>query len=156
MKVGRILRFLSAPERTARGRGYGVHSPFAFRFVREALTQPWAYYAYADLNRESAQSGENGKGVRALFRAALYLRPVKVCYVGTPGPAATLALSLGNPTTVDDDCPIKAFAALSDDISVVEEMWLKSGKGMLFSAAQMAIFVEWDNLPHQRYDIMLP
>ena len=34
------------------GRGFGIHSPFAFRFVTEVLHQPCAYYAYAELGRD--------------------------------------------------------------------------------------------------------
>lgn len=156
MKVGRLLHFISAPERTARGRGFGVHSPFAFRFMREALTQPLAYYAYPELNAAARAAGVSPKGVRALFRSALFLRPVAVEYVGRPCAAAAKALSLGNPESAACDMPFRAYAALSDGVSHVEAMWAQSDNGMLFMAPQMAVFVEWDNLPHQRFNIVLP
>lgn len=157
MKVGRLLHFLSAPERTARGRGFGVHSPFAFRFVREALTQPLAYYAYPELNAAARADKVSPKGVRALFRCALFLRPVAIDYVGAaPCAAVTKALTLGNPAPAKAGMPFKAYAALSDGISHVEAMWAQSESGMLFVAPQMTIFVAWDNLPHQRFNIVLP
>ena len=32
-------------------KGYGVHSPFAYSFIRGVLLEPWPYYAYAELDR---------------------------------------------------------------------------------------------------------
>ena len=32
-------------------RGYGVHSPFAYAFIRDVLLQTWPYYAYEELDR---------------------------------------------------------------------------------------------------------
>lgn len=46
------------------GRGFGIHSPFAYRFVTEVLNQPNGYYAYQSL-REPLR--------RLIFRVALDL-----------------------------------------------------------------------------------
>lgn len=156
MRAGTLLHLIKSPRRTARGRGFGVHSPFAFRFVREALTQPWAYYAYPELDRAAREGGENRAAVRALFRTALFLRPATVTFVGCPGPGARRALELGNPCQSPEvKSPVKAFAAFSAEISAVTDMWDRAEAGMLFRAPEMAIFISWDNLPHQSYEIML-
>lgn len=44
--------------------GFGVHSPFAYRFITEVLNQPYAYYAYGRLRSVRE---------RLLFRVALAL-----------------------------------------------------------------------------------
>lgn len=44
--------------------GFGVHSPFAYRFITEVLNQPYAYYAYSRLRSHRE---------RLLFRVALAL-----------------------------------------------------------------------------------
>lgn len=61
-------------KRWRHGRGFGVHSPFAYTFITEVLRQPYAYYAYGHLNRRE----------RLVFRVVLHFRPATVAIVG-PG-----------------------------------------------------------------------
>ena len=64
-------------------RGFGVHSPFAYRLIRDALRPPrgYAYYAdfYPDLDPAFDQTQDSGDDSlfikpRILLRVALYLR----------------------------------------------------------------------------------
>lgn len=52
-------------------RGFGIHSPFAFRFVTEVLCQPLHYYAYSDIPAD--------RSLRLLLRLVLSFRPRRVC-----------------------------------------------------------------------------
>lgn len=54
------------------GHGFGVHSPFAYRMVREVLRpgRVYAYYAY-----KSLPAGE----LRLLYRIMVALQPASVC-----------------------------------------------------------------------------
>lgn len=36
--------------RVRKRRGYGVHSPFAYNFIRGVVNEPWPYYAYEHLS----------------------------------------------------------------------------------------------------------
>jgi len=56
-------------------RGFGVHSPFAYRFITETLRQEHAYYSYKTL-RTSQE--------RLVFRIVLALRPASVAVEGMP------------------------------------------------------------------------
>lgn len=56
------------------GRGFGIHSPFAFRFVTEVLHQPYAYYSYADLGSDRA--------AHLLVRLMVAFKPGSVALVG--------------------------------------------------------------------------
>lgn len=58
--------------RTAKG--FGVHSPFAYRFILEVLFQPCGYYAYDFL--------PDSESVRRLYRILLYFSPSEVDYKG--------------------------------------------------------------------------
>ena len=42
-------RYLTSWSRHHRSGGFGIHSPYAYRFVRNVWRQPLPYYAYADL-----------------------------------------------------------------------------------------------------------
>lgn len=69
-KVSRLYR--SVPgfrrlKRAWRSRGFGIHSPFAFRFVTTVLRQKGEYYAYSVL-RESCPGKREFRKASLLFR----------------------------------------------------------------------------------------
>ena len=66
--------------------GYGVHSPYAFRFITDVVYEPSAYYAYALLHRYltasswygmcyDSLSGLSEKDIRLLFRLVNFCQP---------------------------------------------------------------------------------
>ena len=82
MPIGRKLNSLR------HRRGFGIHSPFAFRFITEVLCQRLPYYAYSDLGGDSR--------VRLLMRLCVELAPATVALRmtdTTPYAAAVAAAS---------------------------------------------------------------
>ena len=150
-----LIRGVRAPKRAARSRGFGIHSPFAFRFVREVLSQPYAYYSYPQLDRAAKAEGCQPAVVRTLFRLSLWFRPGAVDVVGSASEAVSLAIRRGNPQTQTAGMPPKCIVGLGDGREKVSGMWRQSERGMLFRAKEMAIFVTSDHLPHQKFDILL-
>jgi len=57
------------------GMGFGIHSPFAYRFVTEVLRQEMGYYAYLRMPGDERY--------RTIFRIILALQPQTVALVGT-------------------------------------------------------------------------
>ena len=59
-------------KRWRHSRGYGVHSPFAFRIVRNVIQSPkgYGYYGYEVINRMAA--GRLRRQLRMLLRLAAY------------------------------------------------------------------------------------
>lgn len=57
--------------------GYGVHSPFAFRFITEVIYERSPYYAYAHLSKRLRwwQRFRVAKVCQLLFRIANYQQP---------------------------------------------------------------------------------
>lgn len=57
--------------------GYGVHSPFAFRFITEVIYEQQPYYAYADLDKllPLGMRLRQRKGLHLLLRLANRLQP---------------------------------------------------------------------------------
>lgn len=58
-------------------RGYGVHSPFAFRFITDVIYEQHPYYAYRDLDRmlPFGMRFRCRKGLHLLLRLANHIQP---------------------------------------------------------------------------------
>ena len=58
-------------------KGYGVHSPFAFRFITDVVYEHYPYYAYSELDKALPLSMQLRKrrGLHLLFRLANHLQP---------------------------------------------------------------------------------
>ena len=106
--MSRLRRYLTAPRRFNRSRGFGIHSPFAFDFVTSTLRERYRYYAYADLadvrshaRRLIAESGRRAdrrliseKGMRRLFRIVCRFNPSEMLEIGSDYGPATAAMLL--------------------------------------------------------------
>lgn len=93
---------LTLLRRLRHSRGFGVHSPFAYRFITEVLRQPCAYYAYDTLGDDDT--------LRTVFRVALHCRPSR---------AAILSQRPGLAQTISAACPateLTRTAAVADMI----------------------------------------
>ena len=70
-----------------RGRGFGVHSPFAFRFITDVLhhDDAYAYYAYDDLKERWSEARHRDRislrELLAIYRVGIWAAPerVKLC-----------------------------------------------------------------------------
>ncbi len=83
---GTLRHYCTALRRWHRSRGFGIHSPFAYRFVSETLRgRPRNRYDYAPLVRLCA--GRDAAGplrhiLRRLYRIVAHLRPSHVTVIG--------------------------------------------------------------------------
>lgn len=87
----KIRNFISAPLRFRTGRGFGVHSPFAFKFILDVLTEKLPYYAY-DVIVDATS--------RLIFRVAVYFRPHYVALLGTGCASVSDAILLAAPDAI--------------------------------------------------------
>lgn len=102
--MNRFKRYCTAWRRYNRSRGFGIHSPFAYYFVRRVLRERWAYYAYDGLlqHRNYAKglvSRHNaGKRIisfsnaKMLFRIACYFSPKEMLQIGSTYGVSTMTL----------------------------------------------------------------
>lgn len=79
-------------DRLRHGRGFGVHSPFAFRFITECLRESLPYYAYDTITSPVH---------RLVFRIAVYFRPDTYHISGLPPQTVTLACPNASAATPD-------------------------------------------------------
>lgn len=63
------------------GRGFGVHSPWAYNMVMHVLRQKASYYKYGAVNELFAGRKER-RTARAVFRVLVSLRPESVTVIG--------------------------------------------------------------------------
>lgn len=80
-------------QRLRHSRGFGVHSPFAYRFIREVLRERCAFYAYDDVDAVAGSWPGGRAGARLLMRTAAWMRPDAIAVCGH-GPEAAAARSI--------------------------------------------------------------
>ncbi|WP_295731814.1 hypothetical protein [uncultured Muribaculum sp.] len=101
----RLKLYITAVNRYKRSRGFGIHSPFAFKFVLRVLREQSAYYAYTDIDERRAIAASlahkvegkrpkliSMKSAKMLFRIACYFHPEVMLQVGTSYGVSTTAL----------------------------------------------------------------
>lgn len=155
--------------RRLRSHGFGVHSPFAFDFIRRVLAQPCAYYCYADINRLAA-SRRDAACSRLLFRVALHFRPETVAVA--PGvslsAAMTEALKAAQPNVTLTDGPARfticgpTFDGPIADNAVIFSPRpytdpveaLAPGFGMTFSGSSGSVYIGLTHLPRQTFELI--
>lgn len=77
-------------KRAWRSKGHGVHSPFAYDFIANVLTDKHPYYAYdfitETIEGEGLNSGNNLNLAKLLYRTIIYLKPLYVSSIGINTP----------------------------------------------------------------------
>ncbi|MCM1067569.1 MAG: hypothetical protein NC418_08370 [Muribaculaceae bacterium] len=105
---------LKAFTRLRHSRGFGIHSPFAFRFVTEVLCQKLPYYGYAEIGRDTR--------LRLLYRLMAEFRPRRVAiYSSTPAPLEATVRRAAAKTVISRQEPDMVVA---DDLDTTPEQYL--------------------------------
>ena len=64
-------------KRVGKAKGFGIQSPWAFRFVTEVVAERWRYYAYEDIEKQFPKRYEQ-KYQKLLFRIRNFVYPDKL------------------------------------------------------------------------------
>lgn len=116
----RLSRLMHSLGRFRHGRGFGVHSPFAFAFILRTLRERTPYYAYPLLNeRRRMVKHSHGKGhrpisaahVRMIFRIVNRFSPSAVVEIGSlHGEELAAILEVAQKCTLSVYAPAHNFA----------------------------------------------
>ena len=82
----RFLRYMTAPLRFRTSKGFGVHSPFAFSFITDVMTQNYQYYSYVEQERRNRQNRDSrpARYQHLIFRIFNYFEPANFVVLGHP------------------------------------------------------------------------
>lgn len=77
-------------QRLRHGRGFGVHSPWAYRFIREVLRESLPYYAYPEVDALARAADWPGgrEQARLLMRISAFMQPCVAAVGSAPLSAA--------------------------------------------------------------------
>lgn len=108
-----IKRYYTAFRRYNRSKGYGVHSPFAYNFIRNVLREKYPYYAYNELKEQrkrakvllAKKAGQHRlisySSAKMIFRIACHFSPDLILQIGTThGVASSAFLKATNSTKI--------------------------------------------------------
>ncbi|MBD5260184.1 MAG: hypothetical protein HDS46_05280 [Bacteroides sp.] len=179
LKHWRFRRVLGAPRRWASRRGFGIHSPFAFDFVRRVIASHCHYYCYDRLARLAKVSTLSAPTLRLLFRLALFFRPQTFAVAGAEARVIARAVAEGSPTALDAGNGGADMLIVSGPVSelqlrqtieregvivvldlrnnrrAMDTVWRMSRHGMLFRGSTKAVFVAHAHLPHQAFSVWI-
>lgn len=68
--MSRLRRLIKTPRRLARSKGFGVHSPFAYSFIRDTIRCRNSYYAYTAIEELAHKSECRESDLKLVFRIA--------------------------------------------------------------------------------------
>ncbi|MCM1224393.1 MAG: hypothetical protein NC548_59090 [Lachnospiraceae bacterium] len=119
-------------KRYRHSRGFGVHSPFAYRLITECLRERLPYYAYA---------GFTGLEQCLAFRLAVFFQPRRIRGMGKEAERLVKAARKGCPKAIPADAPaVAAFGGVCEDLLIIGPSFsLEPGWAPPMSAAVLVV-----------------
>lgn len=158
---------LNILRRRARAKGFGVHSPFAYKFITEVLSEHLSYYDYDKLSDRCD---------RTLYRIAVFFRPHSI-YSTRAGDAKAIFMACVHAGKADvescdmavfsDACDVEAMVKCirrqcniilignaRDALSSLKELLQETQRGMLFdNTKDLCVIVPNHKLPCQNFEL---
>ncbi len=174
MQIDLVRRY----KRWRHGRGFGIHSPFAYDFITRTLRERLPYYAYDSLDAKAAAESIRLRRLRLLFRIAVRFNPATVAIVGERhADAEVAAVKAARSTVKVTGDPAEAdMVIVNDDSQAVgsvgqravvvfpdkahggsetcERVWSSVSRGMRFdNSGSFTIIVCSPTLPRQSFEV---
>ncbi len=139
----RVRRTLVWVRRWRRTRGFGVHSPTDYHFIRYVVNEHWPYYAYDTLKAQIPDIDRKTRKVCKLyFRIANHLQPKSILLIHMPAAAYEHYLRAGCQTahimhhlpgcSTLPQADFIATTADDDMLPLIDDAMQHAGNGTLF------------------------
>lgn len=170
-----MSRFSDWYKRWRHGHGFGVHSPFAYRMVREVLrpSHDTGYYAYDDLARARRHHPAliSARETELLYRILVDLRPASVGIASDePTSLIEYIVRLALPHSAITDCCeaemlICCGKTIPTDVTpkiayftdsknpLIANLWQLSSNCQLYLNPSRALLISNPSIAKQRFDI---
>ncbi len=146
-------------KRLWRGRGHGVHSPFAYRFITNVLRLKGRYYASDELERMP-----DPRWHTLLFRLVCEFEPERVAVPdGFHSWRSVIGMADSRAEVLNGDPDVVLMYSQKGVVTVFRDIDETSGEwerkrasmlsGMTFTDGRMAVAVERADLPRQDFEI---
>lgn len=154
MKYRNIISYpLRRLKRYRIGRGYSVHSPFAFYFITRVLREKLPYYCF--------QNEITDKPRRCLFRVINYFHPETIFVSGECSPALREVITKAAPKARFTESPVMADFTISTNGEIPAEAKVAyctnclnpPSDAMTFSNGNTVIAIRRTGLPHQHFNL---
>ena len=169
-------------KRWRHGRGFGVHSPFAYEFITLTLRERLPYYAYERIDaacRNLSDTTLRPDKIKLIFRVVARFSPSTVAIIGeSNSKAERLAVKsarqsasiVGEPDDADmvivkDDCCLGEPSSAGQRVYIFPDMrrrsattcetlWSRVCHGIRFDNGRaMTIIIASPRFPRQRFDV---
>lgn len=111
--------YLTSLNRYRRSRGFGVHSPFAYYFIKRVIKEHCGYYSYPVINRAADRADMSRSEARLLFRVANYFNQPVMMVAAENAAAMTALQSVASAATVchvgSVDDGMRCMSAIGDN-----------------------------------------
>ena len=158
-----LERYLTAWSRHHRSGGFGIHSPYAYNFVRNVWRQPLPYYAYEGIHEllETIKSGTTReqrrqldligeREARLLFRVTNFFNPQHILQVGAATGVEAVAmlevnsksrLYLYDPQLEQKALAVRVLQSQLDRVGCYDDIDVATGELMEASGAPVLALV---------------
>lgn len=168
-------------KRWRHGRGFGIHSPFAYDFITRTLRERMPYYAYSKLDALAAEKWQGASGqrlLRLIFRIAVRFNPATAAIVGGRNAALHIVALKSVRRDIDLHSPLAdaELIIINDDSATLsparesavyifpdtahggfracEALWAATTRGMRFDNSRgFTVIVLSPRLPRQQFDV---
>lgn len=168
-------------KRWRHGRGFGIHSPFAYDFITRTLRERLPYYGYDDIDAARGCAWSEpllpARRLRLLFRILARFNPPVVAVVGEPADTVLTATftAVRHDIKITDDPHDADFIIVNGDTdfsidsekvvvvfpdtrragsAALENIWRQISRGMRFdNGCGFSIIVADPKLPRQQFDV---
>ncbi len=147
------------------GRGYGVHSPFAYHFITRVLRERLPYYDFDKLGELPIRV----RHARLLYRLTDFFQPATAWVGGEYAAEARVVIQMAHPSvrfaesSADADMAVSVFplcqicagrevtVAFEADRSTADDFVKSFERGMTFSNGRVMVAVNRHGLPRQDF-----